>query len=198
MRVRGGGGSTTVQEGSSGEDGQGLRVGTQVTCEGWTKETEKDRPKKQGQDGQSQQRDGLEVWQWEGMMSVRYEDWMWAEEIESKYNQFFQQLGCEENARESSLWKVENFTFHSARLQSGYSPGSVPAITKACHLRAWDSSSSPVTSLRASCDPPKPAQAHHSMKSSASVDQKKSGGMKTMTEIQNLKKEPARPTTLPF
>ena len=65
MRAVEGGGSTTVQEGSSGEDGQGLRVGTQVTCEGWTKETEKDRPKKQGQDGQSEnrQRNGLGVWQ---------------------------------------------------------------------------------------------------------------------------------------
>lgn len=33
MRALGGGGSTNVREGSSGEDGQGLRVGTQVTCE---------------------------------------------------------------------------------------------------------------------------------------------------------------------
>lgn len=54
------------------------------------------------------------------MMNVRYEDRMWAEEIERKRDQFSQQLGCEENVSESSRWKVENFTFHSARLQSGY------------------------------------------------------------------------------
>lgn len=69
-------GAPLLMEGLSGEAGQGLRVGSSGNMwgdEGWIEE--KERPKKQGQawQGQSQQRNGLGVWQLGGMVSVRYE-----------------------------------------------------------------------------------------------------------------------------
>lgn len=97
---------------------------------------------------------------------------------------------------EGAGWKAESCTFLSTSYR--HATHLLRARTsQALSLRSCDSSSSPGTSLHTSCGPPNPAQAHHSVKRPAAVNQKVGGG-KIIREVQSSKKEPARPPPSSF
>lgn len=113
-----------------------------------------------------------------------YEVWTWVEEIQKgSMISSFRSWAVQEMLREKErviVGKELHLPKHIAT--NMLLTCSELAITKACHLRSWDSSLPPVTSLYTSYGPLKLAQTHHLTKRSVTVDHK-GGGRKIIREV---------------